>query len=105
VKSNGLYRWYQKKIVEFEDALRTCLPKVQPKLIMELLQTLKEEEYPGYTLQVFLKDGSNTDAFRETIIKDLGVVPAFHKDEEFGEHAAIEHRVNFETLRYLSNFD
>jgi hypothetical protein len=95
----------KKKFIEFEDAMRTCLPKVEPKLIIDLLHTLKEDEYPGYTLQVFLKNGSDTDAFREMIIKDLGVVPAFHKDEEFGEHAAIEHRVNFETLNYLSNFD
>ncbi len=94
-----------KKFIEFEDATRTCLPKVESKLIIELLQTLNEEEYSGYTLQVFLKDGSNTDVFRETIIKDLGVVPAFHKDEEYGEHTAIEHRVRLETLRYLNNFD
>lgn len=85
--------------------MRTCLPKVETKLIMELLHTLKKEEYLGYTLQVFLKYGSNTDAFRETIIKDLGVVPAIHKDEEYAEHVDIEHRVNFETLHYLSNFD
>ena len=50
----------KRKFVEFEDAMRTCLPKVETKLIRELLQTLKENEYPGYTLQVFLKDGSNT---------------------------------------------
>jgi hypothetical protein len=95
----------RKKFAEFEDAMTTCLPKVEAKLIMDLLHTLKEDEYPGYTLQVFLKEGTNTDSFRETIIKDFGVVPAFHKDEQYGEHAAIEHRVNFETLRYLSNFD
>jgi hypothetical protein len=82
----------KKKFYEFEDAMGTCPPKLQTKLIMKLLQTLKEIDYPGYMLQVFLKDGSNTDAFRETIIKDLGVVPAFHKYEGFGEHATIEHR-------------
>jgi len=61
-----------KKFTEFEDAMKTCLPKVERKLIMELLQTLKEDDYPGYTLQVFLKEGSDTDTFRETIIKDFG---------------------------------
>lgn len=93
------------KFSEFEATMRTCLPKVDTKLILELLHILKEEDYPGYNLQVFLKENSDTDVFRETIIKDLGVVPAFHKDEDFGNHAAIEHRVNFETLKYLSNFD
>lgn len=95
----------KKKFIEFEDAMRICLPKVQTKLIIELLHLQKEEEYPGYTLQVFLKDGTDTDSFRETIIKDLGVVPGFHRDEEVGGHAAIEHRVNFKTLKYLSNFN
>ena len=95
----------KKKFAEFEEDITTCLPKVEAKLIMDLLHTLKEDDYPGYTLQVFLKEGTDTDSLREAIIKDFGVVPSFHKDEQYGEHAAIEHRVNFETLRYLSNFD
>jgi hypothetical protein len=35
----------------------------------------------------------------------LGVVPGFHKNEKYGGHAAVEHRVNFKTLSYLNNID
>jgi hypothetical protein len=88
---------------EFEETMAICLPKVDKKLIIELLDDLKEDEYPGYNLQIKLIDGFNENNFRESIIRDLGVVPAFHKDEKYGGHAAVEHRVNFQTLTYLSN--
>jgi hypothetical protein len=90
---------------EFEDAMTSCLPKVDKKLIIELLGDLKEDEYPGYNLQIKLREGFNETSFRESILKDMGVVPAFHQDEKYGGHAAIEHRVNFKTLTYLNNMN
>ena len=41
----------------------------------------KEDEYPGYNLQLKLVDGFNENNFRESIIRDSGIVPAFHKDK------------------------
>jgi hypothetical protein len=93
------------KYQEFEEAMAVCLPKVDRKLIIELLNELKEDDYPGYNLQIKLREGFNENNFRESIIRDMGVVPAFHQDEKYGGHAAIEHRVNFKTLSYLNNFD
>lgn len=90
---------------EFEDAMTSCLPKVDKKLIIELLGDLKEDEYPGYNLQIKLREGFNETSFRESILKDMGVVPAFHQDEKYGGHAAVEHRVNFKTLTYLNNMN
>ena len=91
----------QSKLLEFEKAMEVCLPKVDKRLIIELLGDLKEDDYPGYNLQIKLREGFNENNFRESIIRDLGVVPAFHQDEKYGGHAAIEHRVNFKTLSYL----
>ena len=93
------------KYQEFEEAMAVCLHKVDRKLIIELLNELKEDDYPGYNLQIKLREGFNENNFRESIIRDMGVVPAFHQDEKYGGHAAIEHRVNFKTLSYLNNFD
>ena len=90
---------------EFEEAMAVCLPKVDPELIIELLGDLKEDEYPGYNLQIKLREGFSENNFRESILRDLGVVPGFHKNEKYGGHAAIEHRVNFKTLSYLNNID
>ncbi len=90
---------------EFQDAMEVCFPKVDKNLIVELLGELKEDEYPGYNLQIKLREGFDENNFRETILRDLGVLPGFHKDEKYGGHAALEHRVNFETLAYLSKMD
>ena len=90
---------------EFERAMEVCLPKVDKNLIVELLGDLKEDDYPGFNLQIKLREGFNEDNFRESILHDLGVLPGFHKDEKYGGHAAVEHRVNFKTLSYLSNMD
>jgi hypothetical protein len=85
--------------------MEVCLHKLDKRLIIELLGDLKEDDYPGYNLQIKLREGFNENNFRESIIRDLGVVPAFHQDEKYGGHAAIEHRVNFKTLSYLSNMN
>jgi hypothetical protein len=65
------------KFQEFEEAMAICLPKVDKKLIIELLGDLKEDDYPGYNLQIKLRDGFNENNFRESIMRDMGVVPAF----------------------------
>lgn len=91
------------KYREFQDTMEVCFPKVDKNLIVELLGELKEDEYPGYNLQIKLREGFDEDRFRESILRDFGVLPAFHRDEKYGGHAALEHRVNFDTLSYLSN--
>ncbi len=93
------------KFQELENAMKSCLPKVDSKLIIELLHELKEDDYPGYNLQIKLKEGFDENGFRESILRDMGVLPGFHRDEKYGGHAAIEHRVNFETLLYLNNMN
>ncbi len=88
-----------KRFNEFEDAMKSCLPKVDTKMIIGLLHELKEEDAPMYNLQVYLKENPNVEEFRNAIIKDLGVVPGMNEDD----HAVVEHRVNFKILEYLSN--
>lgn len=85
--------------------MEVCFPKVDKNLIVELLGELKEDEFPGYNLQIKLREGFDEDRFRESILRDFGVLPAFHRDEKYGGHAALEHRVNFDTLSYLSNME
>jgi len=52
-----------------------------------------------YNLQIYLKDNPNKEELRNTILKDWGVVPAFHEDT----HAVVEHRINLQLLEQLSN--
>ena len=55
------------KYREFQEAMEVCLPKVDKNLIVELLGDLKEDEYPGYNLQIKLRDGFDENKFRESI--------------------------------------
>lgn len=93
-----------KKFDEFESAAKTCFPKVDFKLLYNFVHILKEDPYPMFSLQVHVEKGTDNEQFKEMIFKDLGVIPAFFNDD-LGEHVVIEHRINFETLEYLSKKD
>jgi hypothetical protein len=82
--------------------IKTRLPKVNPKLIIELLPLLKEEEAPMYNLQVHLKENSNIDEIRNTVWNEFKVIPAFYSD---GTHAVIEHRITLQILENISKLN
>ncbi len=84
---------------ELINAINTQLPKVNTKLLLELMPILKEEEAPGYTLQVHIKDNASKDELKNIVLKEWGVVPAFYEHN----HAVIEHRVNLQLLKQLND--
>jgi hypothetical protein len=90
------------KYDELVNTIKAQLPKVNRKLIFELMPILKEEEdAPGYTLQIHVKDNSSKDELKNTILKDWGVVPAFYDHN----HAVVEHRINLQLLKQLNDLD
>jgi hypothetical protein len=90
------------KYDDFIHTIKTRLPKVSPKLVIELLPLLKEEEAPMYNLQVHLKENSNIDEIRNTVWNELKVIPAFYSD---GTHAVIEHRITLQILENISKLN
>jgi hypothetical protein len=84
------------------NTIKTQLPKVNSKLIFELMPILKEEEEaPGYTLQIHLKDNANKDELKNLVLREWEVVPAFYDHN----HAVVEHRVNLQLLKQLNDLD
>ncbi len=59
----------KQKFREYENAMRTCLPQVDKKLITELLLLMKKDETPMYTLEIFLKRNANIQEIRERVAK------------------------------------
>lgn len=79
----------------------TYLPKVDPKLINDLLSREKEgsEEAPFYMVEIFTKSGIDEEAKREYIIRKTGMVPSIH---DKGTHYVTNHRLTLELLGELA---
>lgn len=79
----------------------TYLPKVDPRLINDLLSREKEgsEEAPFYMVEIFTKSGIDEEAKREYIIRKTGMAPSI---QDMGTHYVTNHRLTLELLAELS---
>lgn len=89
-----------KKFDEFENSMQTGLPKVDTRLIIDMLHRIKKDDSPMYTIEIFLSDKPNTDKIKSIIEEGLGVMPAFY---DHGTHIVVAHRFNLQMLEFLSN--
>jgi hypothetical protein len=92
----------KEKFNAYENAMKTCLPKVDPRLITEILEWMKREEKPMYTIEVFLNTNTNIDELRELVARETGEVAAFYEN---GYHMVAAHRVTLEMLEEISNHE
>lgn len=87
---------------ELQKKYEEALPKVDPKLINDLL--LRQMENPGsapmYMVETFLEPGTDIQKVREAILQETGMVPAIYDN---GTHVAAHHSLNLETLERISN--
>jgi len=91
-----------KKFDELENAMKTHLRKVDPLLIIDLILREKQEKNPIYTLEVFVKPNANTEAIRNRIFSDTGMMPAFY---DSGTHVVVAHKINFDILKMINDFE
>ena len=89
----------EKKYMEFDSLMKTCLPKVDIQLILDILHRLSTDKDPMYTIEVFLDKKPDVEEMRNRISNDLQVMPAFY---DGGTHIVIAHRVNLKMLEYMS---
>ena len=90
----------EKKFMEFHDLMKTCLPKVDTHLILDILHRLAEDKNPMYTIEIFLDKKPDIEQLRNKISNDLEVMPAFY---DGGTHVVIAHRIDLKMLEYLSS--
>jgi hypothetical protein len=93
----------QKHFEELQTKYEEVLPKVDPKLINDLL--LRQMESPGrappiYMVETFLEPGTNIQKVRETILQETGMAPAVYDN---GTHVAVRHPLTLDMLERISN--
>jgi hypothetical protein len=88
-----------KKFDEFENSMKEGLPKVDERLVIDMLHRMKRDDSPMYTIEIFLKEKLSTDEIKSIITEGLGVMPALY---DRGTHVVIAHRFNLQMLEYLS---
>lgn len=81
---------------------QTHLPKVDPVLIHDLL--IREQENPKYTpfymVEVFTKEGTDSEAARNYIFEKTGMMPAIY---DHGTHYVINQKLTLEILKEISD--
>ena len=92
----------RRKFKDSRAAYRSVLPKVDPRLITDLLERLDatEAESLPYTLEVFTKDGVDTEAARDYIISKTGQAPAIFDN---GTHYVTNQRLTLTMLKEISD--
>jgi hypothetical protein len=87
-----------------QEAYRRILPKVDPNLIDDLLSRLHEDPdtKPMYTIEVFTKDGIDSEAARWYIFGKTGMMPAIY---DHGTHFVTDQKLTVEMLKEISDSD
>ncbi|MDQ4101221.1 MAG: carboxypeptidase-like regulatory domain-containing protein, partial [Thermoproteota archaeon] len=93
----------QKQFEELQKKYEEVLPKVDPKLITDLL--LRQMENPRsvppiYMVETFLEPGTDIQKVRETILQETGMAPAIYDN---GTHIAVRHPLTLDMLERISN--
>ncbi len=92
----------RRKFKEVRATYQSILPKVDPALVDDLLERLEasgKESLP-YTIEVFTRNGVDTEAAREYIISKTGQAPAIFDN---GTHYVTNQKLTLEMLKEISD--
>jgi hypothetical protein len=91
------------------ETYRKILPKVDPQLIDDLLSREQQQEEkedpdnrPMYTIEVFTREGVDTEVSRWYIFEKTGMMPAIY---DHGTHFVTDQKLTLETLKEISDSD
>ena len=56
-----------RKFDDFENSMRTALPKVDTRLIIDMLHRMKRDESPMYTIEIFLNKKPDEEKIKAII--------------------------------------
>jgi hypothetical protein len=76
------------------------LPKVDPILIHDLLvrEEEKSERAPFYMVEIFTKEGIDSDAMKNHIFQKTGMIPSIY---DHGTHYVTNQRLSLEALKEI----
>lgn len=92
---------------KIEEAYRQIFPKVDPFLVHDLYLRMQEEPTykdvgPMYTVEVFTKEGTDSEASRRHILNTTGMAPGIY---DKGTHYVTHMRLTPDILKKLNDFE
>lgn len=80
----------------------TYLPKVDSTLIHDILirEREKSERAPFYMVEIFTKEGTDSEAMKNHIYEKTGMLPAIY---DHGTHYVTNQRLSLEILKEICN--
>jgi hypothetical protein len=87
-----------------QESFSKIFPKVDPRLLTDLLLNERKDpnNAPIFTLEVFMKKGTDLEKVRDTILQMTGTVPSIHDE---GTHIVATHKVTLDLLKFISEND
>jgi hypothetical protein len=87
-----------------ETLYRTHFPKSDPSFIDDLLRRSQRnpEIPPIYMVEVFTRNGVNSEGLKKYLFEKTGMVPAVYED---GTHFVANFKLTLEMLKEISDFD
>jgi len=70
--------------------------------LISRLQLNPQKNTPIYTVEVFTKEGTNSEESRDLILQTTGTVPSVYDN---GKHYVITHRLTLEVLKKLNDIE
>ena len=90
---------------KIEEAYRQIFPKVDPFLVHDLYLRLQEDPTSKghmYTVEVFTKEGTDSEASRRHILNTTGMAPGIY---DKGTHYVTHMRLTPDILKKLNDFE
>ena len=88
-----------------EEAYQRVFRKTDPALVYDLISRLQQDPQnnaPVYTLEVFTKEGTNSEKSRDHILQTTGTIPSVYDN---GTHYVSTHRLTLEILKKLNDIE
>ena len=87
---------------KFEELHEKYLPKVDRRLVIDLMLRLRENptEKPMYTVEAFVEEGGDPEAIRNEVIRMTGMTPQLH---DHSTHIVAHHKLDYELLKQIQD--
>lgn len=88
------------KFNDLDNMLKRVFSKVDPLLVVSLIFDRSANGKSIYTLETILKDGLDTEAIRNNVIRKTGMAPAFYLR---GTKMIVSHPLDLEFLKWIND--
>lgn len=88
------------KFNDLDNMLKRVFSKVDPLLVVSLIFDRSANGKSIYTLETILKEGLDTEAIRNNVIRKTGMAPAFYLR---GTKMIVSHPLDLEFLKWIND--